>query len=353
MSFTPDLTKTAFDTVPSSNVEVPEDVVEMINRRHTMPSSTSKSHDSESDDNLLLYRESDSESVTIKGVTIPLNRDTLIDPELIDGVSSVNERKVLRGVEELATNIIATGKMHNEISGLVGVINGRFEIVFGQRRFEAVKLASSRTGKSYKYLAKVKELTEDQAYFISAIENMGRESVTIWEESRTLNGLLNRNIVSKIEDLGPFLRRKHSAPKVSRQTVHMYLAPARLSEDIIQWIDEGRAAAFRDIQKLSAEINRLTVSDKVLYNHLKSVCKPAFHSVKELIDIIKKYNSEEADQNNQKEWFTEDGQWIARLQRNDGSGGVIRISNRAPEKLIDKIENVIAQHLHDENKVPD
>jgi ParB/RepB/Spo0J family partition protein len=120
-----------------------------------------------------VIRELEIESVDPPGVAF---RDE-IDPET---------------VRELAESIRSQG-LHSPI--LVRPVNGRFEIVFGHRRFLAHRILGETKIKSM-----VREMTDDQVFEARAVENDQREDLNPMERSRVYKrlrdkfGLSNREI---------------------------------------------------------------------------------------------------------------------------------------------------------------
>jgi len=99
-------------------------------------------------------------------------------------------------IRELAESIRSQG-LHSPI--LVRPVNGRFEIVFGHRRFLAHRLLGE-----IKIRSMVKEMTDDQVYETRAVENDQREDLNPIERAKTYKRLRekfsmsNRQIAQKM-----------------------------------------------------------------------------------------------------------------------------------------------------------
>jgi ParB family chromosome partitioning protein len=94
-------------------------------------------------------------------------------------------------LEELAASIKANGVIQPIVvrplpAGSGGGANGaaRYEIIAGERRWQAAKLAGLQD-----IPAIVRELTDQQSMAIGLIENIQREELTAAEEARALKGL--------------------------------------------------------------------------------------------------------------------------------------------------------------------
>lgn len=99
-------------------------------------------------------------------------------------------------VRELAESIRSQG-LHSPI--LVRPVNGRFEIVFGHRRYLAHRLLGEVKIKSI-----VREMTDDQVFEARAVENDQREDLNPMERARVYKrlrekfGLSNRQIAQRM-----------------------------------------------------------------------------------------------------------------------------------------------------------
>jgi len=116
-------------------------------------------------------------------------RKHLDEAKLKDLVASVKEKGVLQAI-------------------LVRPSNGKYEIVFGSRRFKAAGLAGLKEIK-----AEVKELTDKQVLEFQVIENLQREDVHPLEEAEGYEQLLKKHNYKTVEDI---------AAKVGKSTAYIY-----------------------------------------------------------------------------------------------------------------------------------
>lgn len=86
-------------------------------------------------------------------------------------------------LEELASSIKEFGVLQPII---VRFINGRYELVAGERRFRACKIAAIK-----KIPAKILSLTTQQALSIAIVENIQRSDLNVIEEAKAYNRLLS------------------------------------------------------------------------------------------------------------------------------------------------------------------
>lgn len=100
--------------------------------------------------------------------------------------SSTNPRKTFdeRGLQELAESIRSKGVL---LPLLVRPVNGHYEIVTGERRYRASKLAGRSS-----VPATVRELTDEECLEIQLIENLLRMDLHPFEEAQGFRALLNR-----------------------------------------------------------------------------------------------------------------------------------------------------------------
>jgi ParB family chromosome partitioning protein len=100
--------------------------------------------------------------------------------------SSTNPRKTFdeKGLQELAESIRSKGVL---LPLLVRPVNGHYEIVTGERRYRASKLAGRSS-----VPATVRELTDEECLEIQLIENLLRMDLHPFEEAQGFRALLDR-----------------------------------------------------------------------------------------------------------------------------------------------------------------
>src|SRR5258707_11420570 len=104
--------------------------------------------------------------------------------ELVE--STTNPRKTFdeKGLQELAESIRSKGVL---LPLLVRPVNGHYEIVAGERRYRASKLAGRDT-----VPATVRELSDAECLEVQLIENLLRTDLHPFEEAQGFRALLDR-----------------------------------------------------------------------------------------------------------------------------------------------------------------
>lgn len=139
---------------------------------------------------------------------VKMARDT-IDPEKI---------------RELAESIREMGLLQPII---VRPMNGRFEVVAGDRRFLAHKLLELKTVKAI-----IKEMSDEEMVVIRGVENLQRENLSASEEARVYLSLKNEG------GLGVMAIAKKCGKTYN--TVSRYLNFAGCSEDVRRAVDQKK-----------------------------------------------------------------------------------------------------------------
>lgn len=103
--------------------------------------------------------------------------------DVIPNPNQPRESKDLQGLQELAESIKEKGILQPI---LVRPKNGKFEIIAGERRYQAVKLLGFS-----KIPAIVLEIDDQEAYEISLIENLQREDLNPIEKAKAFQNYLN------------------------------------------------------------------------------------------------------------------------------------------------------------------
>jgi ParB family transcriptional regulator, chromosome partitioning protein len=177
-------------------------------------------------------------------------------------------------LEELATSIRERGVMEPIV---VRPKDGSFEIVAGERRYRASKLAGKTT-----IPAVIRELSDEDAAAEALLENFQREDLTTIEKARAIQGLLSFMSVDKCaRSLGcstSTLRRYMDLldlPESIQQ--ELSLPPARQQ---ISGFSEGHARALRAFRDDSDLLTRLVAKTKA--EHL------SVDQLERLIEAIKR-----------------------------------------------------------------
>lgn len=181
-----------------------------------------------------------------------------------------NENQPRKNFDEKALKELAQSiKAHGIIQPLILQQNGeRYEIVAGERRFRAARLAGLK-----KVPAIIKNYSAEQKSEIAIIENLQREDLNPIEAARAINELIKQYD----------LTQEAVADKIgkSRPAVANTLRLLMLPEEIIALIEEG---------KLSAGHARtlLAVDDKKKQLELANLVMAKKLSVRELEQLVRK-----------------------------------------------------------------
>lgn len=105
--------------------------------------------------------------------------------ELIDS-SSTQPRRRFTGIEELAASIKEKGLLEPI---MVRPVGDRFELVAGERRQRAARLAGMT-----EIDAIVRDVTPDAAFELALVENVQREALTALEEAGAFEALRQRGL---------------------------------------------------------------------------------------------------------------------------------------------------------------
>lgn len=121
-------------------------------------------------------------------------------------------------LNELAASIIADG-LQEPI--LVRPVDDKYEIVQGERRFRAHRLAGLTT-----IQVKVRELTDEEAFHLAVIENIQREQLTAIEEANAFYryvemGYTHEEIAKKVSKNREYVTSKLRLLKLEPQIQHM------------------------------------------------------------------------------------------------------------------------------------
>jgi len=156
------------------------------------------------------------------------------------------------GIRELADSIKNKGLLE-EI--LVRPKNESFQIVHGERRWQACILLKAKTIR-----AKVKTLSNKDAFEISLIENIQREDLNLEDEARA---------IKKLTDSG--LTQKEAGQRIGK--TRGYVAKKLLVLRDLERLDEietNRVLMKDDITKFKEDVRRRTVSPDLLRSAIKA-----------------------------------------------------------------------------------
>lgn len=158
---------------------------------------------------------------------VKAERIQLIDMKMIDRpVKIARETIDPERIRELAESIRENG-LQQPIK--VRPVNGRYEIVFGDRRYLAHKLLERKTIKSF-----VKEMDDRETAIVRGMENLQRENLTPSEEARHYRELKEDGGMGVME----IAKRTGKSP----QTIKRYLDFAMYPEEERRAVDMKKIA---------------------------------------------------------------------------------------------------------------
>lgn len=202
-------------------------------------------------------------------------------------VNPFQPRKIFddEAIEELAQSI----KEHGIIQPIVVRKKGKkYEIVVGERRFRAAKLAHLE-----EIPAIVKDMTEEQMMELAILENLQREDLTPIEEAEAYHSLIEKLNFTQ-EDLAKRLGK-------SRPHIANHIRLLQLPEEIRKFVNDGTLSMGHGRALLGLKNKRRIpeVANKVIKQSL---------NVRQLEALIKQYNtdvSRETDKQVKKDVFVQ------------------------------------------------
>lgn len=151
---------------------------------------------------------------------------------LLSKISSnpLNPRKSFAGqkFDDLVDSIRAKGVIEPI---LVRLIEDKFQIVFGERRFRALSVVAEKDGgpANITIPALVKELSEEEAFDLMTIENLQREDLTELEEARSFKIYLDKKGDGALPDLADrtginpcYIRRRVSVLELPKKVLNAW-----------------------------------------------------------------------------------------------------------------------------------
>jgi ParB family chromosome partitioning protein len=163
-------------------------------------------------------RESVAETENVKELSVEL-----IDPNPNQPRSRFNEDQL----KELAASIRTHGVLQPVV---VRRSAGRYQLVIGERRFRASKMAGKST-----IPAIVREVSDDESLKCALMENLQREDLNPIEEAKGYQSLRDRFGLS-VQEIGAFLGR-------DRSTVANTLRLLNLPAPVIELLEQGKLRA--------------------------------------------------------------------------------------------------------------
>ncbi|KGR91855.1 plasmid partitioning protein ParB [Ureibacillus massiliensis 4400831 = CIP 108448 = CCUG 49529] len=205
--------------------------------------------------------------------TEPLKNDDSIEKISIQKLvaNPYQPRKLFddEAIEELAQSI----KEHGIIQPIVVRKKGsKYEIVVGERRYRAAKLANLE-----EVPAIVKEMSDEQMMEVAILENLQREDLTPIEEAEAYQSLIEKLNFTQ-EDLAKRLGK-------SRPHITNHIRLLQLPEEVRKLVNDGSLSMGHGRTLLGLKNKRRIpeLANKVIKHSL---------NVRQLENLIKEYNSE-------------------------------------------------------------
>ncbi len=205
--------------------------------------------------------------------TEPLKNDDSIEKITIQKLvaNPYQPRKLFddEAIEELAQSI----KEHGIIQPIVVRKKGsKYEIVVGERRYRAAKLANLE-----EVPAIVKEMSDEQMMEVAILENLQREDLTPIEEAEAYQSLIEKLNFTQ-EDLAKRLGK-------SRPHITNHIRLLQLPEEVRKLVNDGSLSMGHGRTLLGLKNKRRIpeLANKVIKHSL---------NVRQLENLIKEYNSE-------------------------------------------------------------
>lgn len=192
--------------------------------------------------------------------------------ELDVGLIDRNENQPRKTFDEKALKDLSQSiKQHGIIQPLlVQKIANRYQIIAGERRFRAARLAGLKTVPVI-----IKEYTEEQVSEVAIIENLQREDLNPIESARAIQELMDKYNLTQ-EDVSEKIGK-------SRPAIANTLRLLTLPKIIINYIEQGKLTAghARTLLSIENEKQMLEIAELVISKKL---------SVRELEQLVKKIN---------------------------------------------------------------
>ena len=118
-----------------------------------------------------------------------------------------------------------------------------FEVISGARRHWTVSWLRQHNYADFRYLVEVRDLTDEEAFRISDLENRARDDLSDIERARDYLKALGRHYGGKQKDMAERL-------KVSEAWLSRYLDLARLPEDLVAAFDDPHELKIKHVTQL-------------------------------------------------------------------------------------------------------
>ena len=201
--------------------------------------------------------------------------------------SPFNPRRTFTGIDDLAANIVAEGRIHQPILVRPRSDGASFEIIFGHRRVRAARFADLASAPCM-----VRGMTDAQSRSAQVAENLQRADVHPLEEAEGFMSMIENDGLDaddlaakfgksrtyvynrlKLLDACPALRNAHLANELGTEATILIarLPSADLQEKALEYIeqdalarlDNGGKVSYRRIQALLSERFSLDLSEVI------------------------------------------------------------------------------------------
>lgn len=148
-----------------------------------------------------------------------------------------------RALEALAASLQSIGQLEDIL--VRPRESGRFQIVLGERRWQAAQLAGFRT-----INAKIRAFTDEETFTISLTENVQREELTSVEEAFAFKSFIDQGMTQEkvAAHLGKLHDRVGDKLKVLSSSYYV-----RYLEDQLREADQNLASLRREVARLSPD----------------------------------------------------------------------------------------------------
>ena len=134
-----------------------------------------------------------------------------------------------------------------------------YEVICGARRHFAISWLRANNYPQFRYLVEVRDLTDEQAFQVAAVENRDREDISDFERARDYAAALEQYYGGRQKGMAERL-------EVSEGWLSRYLTLARLPEVVV-----AAYPSIRDIKELHARILKPLLADPKLAPSIISV----------------------------------------------------------------------------------
>lgn len=186
----------------------------------------------------------------------------LVDPKICR-IWSGNARRYellqLADCQDLINGLLAQGKQ--EFPAIVRAVHGsagiEYEVVCGARRHWAISWLRTNSYPDFKFLIEVRDMSDEEAFRLSDIENRDRADVSDFERAQTYLAALTQHYGGAQNQMAKRL-------EITESWLSRYLALARLPQEIVVCFPDIRSLGIRTAATLTPLLNRPITSRAIL-----------------------------------------------------------------------------------------